>query len=311
MKVLEFKSTDGRSTIKWRIWEAKGEPKAVLQIIHGMSDHISRYDAFASWLSENGVTVVGDDHIGHGMSSDPSEYGYFGEKDGHKRLVDDEEELRLIVRAKFPELPYFMLGHSMGSFMLRTWLAIYGEKSDIAGAIIMGTCGPNKLLSAGILLTNILKIVKGAKSKSKLLTTMALGPYRKPFKGEPSINSWLSTVPEVAVDYDADPMAGFPFTIGGYRDMFALIEFVTADSWYGMVPKGIPLFICSGRNDPVGDFGRGPEFTFGKLKDAGCSVELKLYDGMRHEILGETGKDFVWKDMLEFIESDSEMRING
>ncbi|NMA94299.1 MAG: alpha/beta hydrolase [Clostridiales bacterium] len=303
MAIYEFKSTDGQSTVKYRIWEAKGETKAILQIIHGMSEHIARYDPFASWLAENGITVVGDDHIGHGMSSDPADYGYFGEKDGHKRLVDDEEELRLIMRAKYPGAPYFMLGHSMGSFMLRAWLALYGAKSDIAGAIVMGTCGPNKMLPAGIFLAKTLKLLKGGRAKSKLLSDLTLGPYRKPFTGEASSNAWLSTVPEVSADYDADPMSGFPFTIGGYVDLFALINFVTSEGWYGMVPKDIDLLVCSGKEDPVGDFGKGPELTAEKLREAGCSVELKLYEGMRHEVLGEASKGEVWKDMMNFIKS--------
>lgn len=305
LKVHTFNSTDGTSTVKYRIWEAAGEAKAILQIIHGMSEHIGRYDAFASWLADKGVTVVGDDHIGHGMSSAPEDYGYFGENDGHKRLVDDEEELRLIIRAKYPDVPYFILGHSMGSFMLRAWLAFYGAKSDIAGAVIMGTCGPNKLLSAGILLTKILKLVKGGRAKSKLLDDLTLGPYRKPFTGEASRNAWLSTVPKVSADYDADPMSGFPFTVAGYADLFALIDFVTSEAWYGMVPKDIDLLVCSGKEDPVGDFGKGPELTAEKLRDAGCSVELKLYEGMRHEVLGEANKDDVWKDMLDFLKSHS------
>ncbi|MBQ4411112.1 MAG: alpha/beta fold hydrolase, partial [Firmicutes bacterium] len=141
MENYSFKSSDKTSTIQYYVWRPEAEayrdkPVAILQIIHGMSEYVGRYGGFAEWLAQQGVLVVGDDHIGHGTSADPSNYGYFGHSDGWKHLVDDEEKLRCLMREQFPDTPYVILGHSMGSFILRAWLAMYAKAADVDGCIV-------------------------------------------------------------------------------------------------------------------------------------------------------------------------------
>ncbi len=307
MERFSFKSTDKQTTIQYYIWRPSDEvhrvkPVAILQIIHGMSEYIGRYAGFAQWLADQGILVVGDDHIGHGTSADPQNYGYFGHADGWKHLVDDEEMLRTIMRRDYPDTPYVLLGHSMGSFILRAWLAMYAKGADADGVIIMGTCGSNKALGAGAMMTSLLMGLKGEKKTSAFITGLAMGPYAKPFAAEKSPVAWLSRDKEVYRAYEKDPMAGFPFTLAGYLDLFALIRYITADSWYDKVPRDLTMLITSGCCDPVGDMGKGPAETYDKLEAAGCTdVSLLLYEDMRHEILNEIGKEKVWEDMRDFV----------
>ncbi|MBQ4410000.1 MAG: alpha/beta fold hydrolase, partial [Firmicutes bacterium] len=230
------------------------------------------------------------------------DYGYFGHNDGWKHLVDDEEQLRNILRKEYPDTPYVILGHSMGSFILRAWLAMYAKAADVDGCIVMGTCGTNKALGAGAALTTLLMGIKGEKKKSNLITGLAMGGYAKPFAAEGSPVAWLSRDKDLYHAYEKDPMCGFPFTLGGYLDLFALIRYICADEWYQKVPKNLTLLITSGANDPVGDMGKGPAEVYDKLQAAGCQdVNLLLYEDMRHEILNEIGKDRVWEDMRDFV----------
>ena len=307
MENYSFKSSDKTSTIQYYIWRPTDEahrekPVAILHIIHGMSEYVGRYGGFASWLAEQGILVAGDDHIGHGTSARPEDYGYFGHNDGWKHLVDDEEQLRNILRKEYPDTPYVILGHSMGSFILRAWLAMYAKAADVDGCIVMGTCGTNKALGAGAALTTLLMGIKGEKKKSNLITGLAMGGYAKPFAAEGSPVAWLSRDKDLVHAYEQDPMCGFPFTLGGYLDLFALIRYICADEWYQKVPKNLTLLITSGANDPVGDMGKGPAEVYDKLQAAGCQdVNLLLYEDMRHEILNEIGKDRVWEDMRDFV----------
>ena len=307
MENYSFKSSDKQSTIQYYIWrpeaaEYKEKPVAILQIIHGMSEYVGRYGGFAEWLAQQGVLVVGDDHIGHGTSADPSDYGYFGHTDGWKHLVDDEEKLRCLMREQFPDTPYVILGHSMGSFILRAWLAMYAKAADVDGCIVMGTCGKDKALGAGAAFTTLLMGIKGEKKKSNLITGLAMGGYAKPFAAEGSPVAWLSRDKDLYHAYEKDPMCGFPFTLGGYLDLFALIRYICADDWYQKVPRNLTLLITSGANDPVGDMGKGPAEVYDKLQAAGCQdVNLLLYEDMRHEILNEIGKERVWEDMRDFV----------
>lgn len=303
MQHCSFASSDGVTTIQYTIWEPADEPIAILQIIHGMSEYVGRYSEFAQWLADQNILVVGDDHIGHGTSSKPEDYGYFGHTDGWKHLVEDEETLRTIMQRQYPDTPYVMLGHSMGSFILRNWLSMYKSAAEtIDGAIIMGTAGKNKLLPFGMMLASLLAGLKGEKKKSKFIDNMMFAPYVKPFESEHDINAWLSTDPEVYKAYGADPMAGFPFTLAGYMDLYALLNNMTKENWYKSVPQKLTYLIVSGWDDPVGAFGVGPSETCDLMQDAGCvDVTMILYEGMRHEILNEKDKQLVWDDMRDFI----------
>ncbi|MBQ9890640.1 MAG: alpha/beta hydrolase [Firmicutes bacterium] len=295
-----FLSKDGKSNIHYYVWEPEGEPKAILQIVHGMAEHMERYAAFAEYLNGFGVLVCGEDHIGHGKSAAPKDWGYMGEDNGWKNMVHDVEQLHQIITVKYMDTPYFILGHSMGSFITRAWLAMYGTGVD--GAIIMGTAGTNPVLGVAKFLVKFIRRFKGSRHISKLVTGAAFGSYNKHIAPQRTEYDWLTRDDAIVDKYIDDPACGFTFTIAGYGDLFNVIGYVSSDNWYALVPKALPMLIVSGAEDPVGAYGQGPAEVAERLQEAGCEdVSLLLYEDMRHEILNEYGKETVMEDIKRFI----------
>ena len=201
-------------------WLPDGAPRAVLQIAHGVSEYVLRYEDFAGYLTERGFAVVGNDHLGHGLSvSDGAPRLYFGPKGSWNWVVEDMEQLRKLTHEKFPNLPYFLLGHSMGSFLTRTYLIRYPGTVD--GAIIMGTgWQPEMTIRGGLLLAGAIARIKGPDATSKLVTNMAFGAYNKAFGDKPRTpNDWLSADTDNVDRYMADPMCGAEATVGLFRQM--------------------------------------------------------------------------------------------
>ena len=294
-----FLSTDGKSNVHVKTWPVDN-PKAVLQIAHGMSEYIERYGAFAEYLNANGIAVVGHDHIGHGRSSDRKDYGYFGEKDGWLNFASDVQKMFEITKAEYPDIPYFMMGHSMGSFIVRTWFGKHCR--DIDGVIFMGTAGANPALGAGKSIVSVLRKLKGDRHISKLITAMAFGSYNKHIPDAKTHHDWLTRDDAVIAEYVKDPACGFTFSLAGYADLFNLLTYINSDRWYKDIPKDIPVLLVAGDDDPVGSYGKGPSEVAGKMEDAGCEdISLLLYEGMRHEILNEFGKEAVMEDIKKFI----------
>ena len=295
-----FLSKDGKSTIHYYVWEPAGEPVAILQITHGMAEHMLRYEPFAEYLNSFGILVCGHDHIGHGRSAAPEDWGYFGERDGWKIFVQDVEQLHQIMKVQYMDTPYFIMGHSMGSFVARAWLAMYGTGVD--GAIIMGTAGANPALGAAKFLVKTIRNSKGSRHISKLITNLAFGSYNKRIKPARTPYDWLTRDGEIVDKYNADPACGFTFTAAGYADLFNLIGYISTENWYKLVPKSLPILLVAGAEDPVGAYGAGPAEVAEGLENAGCKdVSLILYEGMRHEILNEFGKEAVYEDLKRFI----------
>lgn len=295
----EFLSSDQKSTVHVKTWPVEN-PKAVLQITHGMSEFIERYDAFAKFLNQCGVYVAGHDHIGHGQSADPKDYGYFGEEDGWLFFAEDVEKLRKMIRREFPDIPYFVMGHSMGSFVARTWFAKYAK--DVDGVIFMGTAGSNPALGAGKSLVKLIRTFKGGRHVSKLVTAMAFGSYNKHIPDAKTYNDWLTRDDAIVNEYVKDPRCGFSFSLAGYNDLFSMLQFINSPKWYNDIPKDIPVLLVAGDDDPVGEYGKGPAEVAEKMQEAGCEdVSLLLYEGMRHEVLNEFGKETVMDDIKKFI----------
>ncbi len=296
-----FAGTDGKNTVVWTEWLPDEMPViAVLQIVHGMSEYIERYDDFAKWLNRYGIAVAGNDHIGHGRSSDPSDYGYMGEHDGWKTLVNDVEKLNGMLHEEFPDVPVSVMGHSMGSFVVRAWLADHGRNCD--RFIIMGTAGSNPALGAGLAMTRMLRKRKGGHAVSKMINNMAFGSYNKRVKPAKTPFDWLSVNEENVKKYVDDPACGFPFTLAGFEDLFTMLSFVNSKDWYGKVPKDHPILLIAGLEDPVGGYGKGVAEVCDGLKDAGCSeVSMLLFEDMRHEILNEKQHEAVYKEIRDFL----------
>jgi alpha-beta hydrolase superfamily lysophospholipase len=304
-----YSSTTGVGNIFARSWEPSdpSRVKAIFQIAHGMAEHGERYERFARFLASKGYAVFSNDHIGHGKSAaSPEDLGYFGEKDGWIGFVSDAKLLTDKAKEKHPGVPVVFFGHSMGSFIARSYAEKFG--SELAGAIFCGTSGINPAVGAGIMLAGIIAKLSGSRSKSELFNKMSFGGYNKRYDKVRTEFDWLSRDESEVDKYIADPLCGYIFTAVGYRDMFTILKNVSGKSWYKNVPSALPMLIISGKMDPVGEFGKGVKQVHKDLKDSGhCDVVLKLYDDARHELLNELNKDEVYKDILQW----SDFAIQG
>ncbi len=302
-----FPSNDGKTTIHAVRWMPEnGEFTAVLQIVHGMIEFIERYDEFASFLADQGYLVVGHDHIGHGQSiSTKADWGYFCEKDPATTLTEDIHKHRILVQKEYPDKPYFILGHSMGSYLLRKYLADYGD--GLAGAVIMGTgFVPTATSNFGMALVRTLAKFKGWHANSTLVEAMTFGkPYRKfDLTGQDPANSWLSRDPEIAIRASKEPRSTFRFTLNGFLGLLQAVNFSCRQSNVNAIPKELPILITSGDDDPVGDLGAGVAKVYKMYQKAGfADLTCKMYPGARHEILNETNRAEVYEDIRQWMEA--------
>lgn len=302
---IYFESRDGVSKLHAIVWsDETKKPIGILQIIHGMAEYIDRYDDFARFMVEKGYVVVGDDHLGHGDSvGENGTFGYFCKKDPATVLVRDEHRLKKLMEAKYKGVPYYILGHSMGSFIARNYLNRYG--SGIQGMIVMGTGNQSKaLLSASKVLVGLTGFFCGEKHVAKFINKLAFGTYNRAIEDAKTNVDWLTKDETIVDKYIADERCGFTFTVNGFRGLFELIYRLQKPKNFVNIPKQIPVFFVSGEEDPVGDYGEGVIGAKNALVRAGLeNVSMKLYPGDRHEILNETDKDIVYQDIYEWLES--------
>ena len=299
-----FPSKDGNTEIHTIEWKPDKEVRAVLQICHGMVEYIGRYDEFAQFLCDNGYYVVGNDHLGHGKSVQAkSEYGFFNEKYGNVCVLGDIHTLRQRTMKKYPDVPYFMLGHSMGSSLLRQYIQMYGN--GLAGVVLMGTVADHNkaALVFGKRLCRMMAAIRGWHYRSNVVDNLAIGGYNKKIKTAQTKGDWITSDHERLESYATDPMCSFMFTVNAYYNVFAgMIGMQRKESVY-MISKGLPVLFVSGADDPVGDFGKGVRKIYEKYKRAGIQdVTLRLYTGDRHEILNETDRQQVYADLLAWFE---------
>lgn len=303
-KHFHFSSSDGIHKIHGIMWrpDEENEIKGVLQIVHGMVEFIERYDDFAAFMCSRGFVVAGEDHLGHGGSVNSSEeYGYFAKKDGMSCIVEDNYRLKKHMEREFAGKPYFILGHSMGSFITRLFIMKYS--SELSGAIIMGTGNQPPLLAGiGAALTRVIALFKGWKYRSTFINNMAFGGYNKRFAPARTPHDWLTKDEAIMDTYSADERCTFVFTLSAYKDLFGAVSEIGKVDNIRKVREDLPLLIVSGEDDPVGSFGKGVRGVFEKFKAAGLkNVSMKLYKGDRHEILNETDKKTVYEDLVKWL----------
>lgn len=303
---LSFLSSDGVHQIFVRAWYPEEQPRAVLQLTHGMVEYIDRYDAFARFLTSKGLLVVGQDLLGHGHTAkNEDELGYFGANPS-ALLVADMHTLREKMQGFYPLLPYFMLGHSMGSYLLRQYLVQHG--SGLAGAIIMGTGFMDPAVTnLGLLIDEAIESMKGERYRSPLMAklTTGSGPYAKySTDGSDVTRSWLTKDTEIVKKYYTDPYCTSKFTMNGYKGMLEAVQFADTFANIQKMDPGIPVYLVSGALDPVGDMGKGVKKVFELFGKAGIrDVSMHLFDGDRHEILNETDREeVVYPDIFAWIE---------
>lgn len=291
----------GGGSLHYAVWRPQGQPKAVVQLIHGIAEHIARYDAFAQFLTQHGYVVAGDDHMGHGGSIGDGPAGYF--HGGWLTAVADEKRLHDVMQAQYPELPYYILGHSMGSFLLRTYLYTYPDAVD--KAVISGTGWEDPLkLRMGLLVCRAEAARVGEAHTSALVTKLLFGSYNKPFAPVRSPNAWICSDEDVVAAYDADPLCGFAATVGLARDMLTGICMNEKPENLDNMPKQLPVLFVSGSQDPVGGMARGVLRCIDAFKRSGMrDVTIKLYPDGRHEMLNERNKAEVYQDILTWLDA--------
>lgn len=308
---FSFASGDGTTSLHGMRWAPaapgggfSGErPRGIVQLVHGMSEHISRYDAFARFLADRGYVVVGHDQIGHGGSSTPERYGCLPAATGKDILLQDIETLRGLAMERYGEtVPYFLFGHSMGSFLVRIYVSHNG--SGLAGAVVCGTGSlPPATSAAGHLLAELVCRTRGEDYHSRLLHDLADGAYAKAVPDAETPFDWLSYNRDNVRAYIEDPACGFMFSAGGYAVLTELTRDACSEATAKAVPKDLPLYFIGGEDDPVGDMGRGVQRAFRQAVAAGSRhVRIRLWPHMRHEILMEDGREQVFADVVHWME---------
>lgn len=303
-KDFYFNSSTGKNKIHARMCVPDAEPRAIVQIIHGIAEYIDRYDEFMSFLADNGIIAVGTDHLGHGKSIESEEQtGFFAYDNGWDYAVRDEEVLRLAMHENYPELPIIVFGHSMGSFMARTLLIRYPDAFN--AAIISGTGNQGAaLVNGGLFMGNLVTGLKGAHHYSKFLNNLAFGSYNKIYDNPKTEYDWLSRDEANVQKYIDDPLCGFIPSCSLFRDMMTGVKFITNKKNLTAMNKDMPVYFMSGDMDPVGECGKGVQKAYNNFLEAGMKdVSIKLYPGGRHEMLNEINKDEVYTDILAWLAS--------
>lgn len=304
MEHFKFASADREHKINAVMWKPEGNPVGIVQLVHGMLEYIERYDEFARYLNSLGFLVVGHDHLGHGGSVDDStDLGYIADKKPDVILIKDIHHLRLMVEKHYPDVPYFMVGHSMGSYLTRRYIARYGD--GIRGVVLMGTGDESgSVILPSLALLETIALFKGWRHRSRFITELS---YIKPYKnfslhGEDTKNSWLTRDEEEVKKYYADEKCTFGFTINGYKALLRTVYLDGKKKNIRKIPKDMAVLFASGDNDPVGRLGEGTTRAYEKFCRAGIlEVRLKLYEGARHELLHETNRAEVMKDIGEWL----------
>lgn len=295
----QFTSQDGIA-ISYLSWLPEEKPVAVMQIAHGMAEYADRYDDFAQFLNKNKIAVYANDHRGHGQTAGSLEnVGYFAKKDGWMKVVDDMHVFTKLIRKKHKDLPIFLLGHSMGSFLARTYITKY---DDINGVILSGTAAnPPAVISAGKIMASIGAIFTNPKKPSKFFDNMSFGAFNKPFESEGPM-SWLSRDKKNVKKYVDDPYCGFVCSLKFFQDLFFGLSYISKQKNHQHISFTLPIYIIAGNQDPVGEKGEGPRKVANLYRHWHLEeVELSLYRGARHEILNELNKQEVYDDVLEWI----------
>lgn len=296
----EVLSSDKIHTLAGVVVLPEGEAKGYVQIVHGMCEYTGRYKPFMEFLAENGYIAFGYDHLGHGRTGEKTgEFGYIADRDGWLRLIEDVGVFRDAVVKEYGEKPYYLFGHSMGSFIVRG-AALRGV--GCRKLIVSGTGGPNPASGAGIALCKVIGFFRGKHHVSKLVGGMAFGGYNARFKEENDSASWLTKDRACRDKYRGDPFCSFLFQVAAMEDLVKLQKYCNRKKDFRAFPKDLPTFLISGADDPVGDYGAGVKKVEKGMKEAGCDVRAKLYENCRHEILNDTCSDEVMKDLLAFIE---------
>ena len=304
MKYDLFYGSKGGGKIHGCRWEPEEQPIGVVQIVHGIAEHVDRFEAVAICLNSMGFVVVAEDHMGHGRSiSEECPKGYF--QGGWFAAVEDTRTLMRYTMNKYPGIPYILLGISMGSFLVRTLLAKYPD-SGISGAVLCGTAWQDHpILHTGLAACSFACRVSGERNPNPMLQKLLFGSYNRGIKNPQSPNAWLCRDEDVVLLYDEDPLCGFAATAGLYRDMLEGLVYIQDPKHIGAMDKSLPILFLAGQQDPVGNYGKGVEACAAAFRKSGMeNVTVLLYPEDRHDVLNELDKLTVWSDLSRWMSSN-------
>ena len=301
-QTFSYPSADGLHTVQARAWLPEGSPKAVVQIVHGVAEHVGRYEEAARFLAGHGFAVCGNDHLGHGRTARPGEYGFFASKGGWDLAARDVRRLRELAGERWPGLPFFILGHSMGSFLTRTYLIRW--PGTVEGAVLSGTGQePAAVVAFGRAVSGLLCALRGPRYVSPLIYQLSLGAYTRKFRPNRTTGDWLSRDEAMVDEALADPLCSFRPTVSLFRDMMDGLRFIGKAANARRMDPDTPVYFFSGDHDPVGSMGKGVRKVASLFRRAGCrDVTVRLYPGGRHEMIHETNRQQVLDDLLAWLE---------
>ncbi|MFZ1037315.1 MAG: lysophospholipase [Smithella sp.] len=302
-----FKTSDGIQifTYRWMPDDASAV-KGVVQIAHGMAEHAARYERFADALTKAGYAVYANDHRGHGKTAGSQDnLGYFADENGWEKVVKDMHTLTGIIKKENPNKPFFLFGHSMGSFLSRHYSMLYA--SELTGLILSGTGGdPGAIGKIGLFVAKMDAMFHGRKAKSEIMTKLSFGAFNNAFKPNRTDFDWLSRDNAEVDKYINDPLCGTVFTAGFFCDMLGGLNFINNKDNIGKIPKNLPIYLFSGAKDPVGGNTKGVNQVYNSLKNAGIGdLTLKFYENGRHESLNEINRDEVFRDVIAWLDKHS------
>ena len=300
MKHHTFISSDGITPSHVIYWDRVSHPIATIQLVHGMAEYMERYTDFAHYLNQLGVIVIGHDHLGHGdsLSADAAIQGFMSKGNSLQHILGDIDKVNHFIEENYPQLPHFILGHSMGSFSVRVYLQQFNP--TFLGAIFMGTGQRPQFMKQILYMTKLLNNIAPTKP-NKLIDRLAFSNYSRKFPENSSFN-WLSKNQTNVQNYEKDSNTGFVFTNNGFYTLFQLISNATSKNWADQLDKSLAILIISGADDPVGDYGKGPLFVKNELLESGLqNVSLTLFESLRHEILFEENKEEIYKTISSWL----------
>jgi len=291
----------GAGRIHGCLWTPEGEPKAVVQILHGIAEFVERYDDFANFLTRHGFLVVAEDHMGHGQSINGEGIrGYF--HGGWFTAIEDSMQLMQDVKTDYSDLPYILFGHSMGSFMARTILCKYPD-CGLTAAVICGTgWQPAFALPALIRVVEAVCKKSGETDPNEKLQNLVFGSYNRKVEHPRTPFDWLSRDSKIVDAYIAHPLCGFTASSGLLRDMMKGIHYIEQSKNLQNMNKKLPVFFIAGGDDPVGSYGKGVQTCADAFRKNGMeNVSVRIYPLCRHEILNEWGREDIYEDVLHWI----------
>lgn len=297
-----FMSDDKKTMINYTVWEPENEIKGIVQLTHGMTEYMKNYESTAQFLCRNNMLVIGHDQLGHGHSvSCPEELGYFKNKNSVDILINDMHTLMKKAKAKYPDAPYFLLGHSFGSFLSRIFAGTYGN--ELSGLILTGTGNADiKKVKHALKLIRAVRITKKADYRSLIVLKSIFGPYSARIKNPQNMYEWMCRDEKIVEDYLNDPLNNYIYTLNGFFTLLFAVLKMQEEEIIDSTPKDLPILLLSGSEDPVGDYSKKVLQVYDLYKEHGVKdVSINIYDGARHNILQETNKDEVFEDCIKWI----------